>query len=229
MSLAPLPSVPVARVDSVLEVVSKGGGDQPNDEVFISTTMQLSTDIDAANEVTLILPMSSETGQQPLLRYVGGDIKTTSVTFDPVERSVYDQAVADALAALADGVTKREEKKLATAIGRAAKSFSQATLTVKPGQRQLRFFFTIAVDRVAEREYEFEVLGPLASFALQTGGSISVVTLLARNTTLVEAHGLQNPTDPGSELARQEADLGGRHAIGWLWTNDPLFTVRYRY
>jgi hypothetical protein len=229
MSLAPLPSVPVSRVDSVLEVVSKGGGDQPADEVFITTTMTLTADIDSTREVTLILPMSSEASQQPLLRYVGGDIQTTSVTFDPVERSAYDERVAKALAALADGVTKREQKELERAIAKAAKSFSQAVLVVPPGQRQLRFFFTIAADRVGEREYEFQVLGPLASFALAAGGSISVVALLARNTTLVEAHGLQNPSDPGSEIGRQEADLGGRRVLGWIWQYDPIFRVRYRY
>ncbi len=229
MSLAPLPNVPVARLDSVLEVVSKGVGDQAGDEVFISTTMQLAADIDAANEVMLILPMSSEASQQPILRYVGGDIQKTSITFDIVDRSAYDQAVAAALASLADGATKKEQKKLATAIGRSAKSFSQAVLTVKPGQRQLRFFFTIAADRVADREYEFQVLAPLASFALQAGGSISVIGLLPRSTTLVEAHGLQDPNNPGSEIPHQDADLGGRHAIGWLWQFDPLFRVRYRY
>ena len=46
--------VPVSRVDSVLEVVSKGGGDQPADEAFITTTMQLTADVVAANEVTSI-------------------------------------------------------------------------------------------------------------------------------------------------------------------------------
>src|SRR5687767_11008816 len=185
MSIAPLPSVPVSRVDSILEVVSKGGGDQPHDEVFITTTMQLTADIDATQEVTVILPMSSEASQQPLLRYVGGDIQTTSITFDPVERSAYDQRVANALAALSDRVTKKEAKELERAIAKAAKSFSQAILTVEPGQRHLRFFFTIAADRVGDREYEFQVLGPLASFALTAGGSISVVSVLARGTSLV--------------------------------------------
>ncbi len=61
------------------------------------------------------------------------------------------------------------------------------------------------------------------------GGSIGVVALLARNTTLVEAHGLQDPNNPGSELPRQEADLAGHRALGWIWQNDPLFKVRYRY
>lgn len=229
MSLAPLPNVPVSRVDSVLEVVSKGGGEQPADEVFITTTMQLTADIDAANEVTLILPMSAEATQQPLLRYVGGDIQTTSITFDTVDRSAYDERVAKALAALSDRVTKTEARELERAIAKAAKSFSQATLIVKPGQRQLRFFFTVAADRVREREYEFQVLAPLASFALAPGGSISVVTVMARATTLIVAQGLQDPTNPGSEIARQEADLGGRHVLGWLWQFDPLFRVRYRY
>jgi hypothetical protein len=213
----------------VIEIVAKGAGDQPADEVFVTTTMQLAADIDATTDVTLILPMSAEATQQPLLRYVGGDIQTTAVTFDAVDRSAYDQRVADALAALADGVTKKEEKELERAIADAAKSFSQATLTIKPGQRQLRFFFTVAADRVGEREYEFLLLGPLASFALAAGGSISVVTVMGRGTTLVEAHGLQDPANPGSEIARQEADLGGRHVLGWLWQFDPLFRVRYHY
>jgi hypothetical protein len=48
MSLAPLPTVPVSRGESVIEVVSKGAGDQPNDEVFITTTMMLATGIDSS-------------------------------------------------------------------------------------------------------------------------------------------------------------------------------------
>lgn len=229
MSIAPLPNVPVATVDSVIEVVSKGAGDQPNDEVFVTTTMRLAADVDPSGEVTLILPMSSEASQQPLLRYVGGDIQTTAVTFDQVDRSAYDQRVANALSALADGVTKKEAKELERAIAKAAKSFSQATLTVKPGQRQLRFFFTIAADRVGDREYEFQVLGPLASFVLTPGGSISVVALLARGTTLVSAIGLQDPNNPGSELPRTDCNAGARHISGWMWQYDPLFRVRYRY
>lgn len=143
--------------------------------------------------------------------------------------SHYDQKVADALAAIADGATKKEQQKLAAAIQRSARSFSQAVLVAKAGQRQLRFFFTIAANKVADREYEFRVLGPLASFVLNPGGSISVVALLARGTTLVSAVGLQDAANPGSELPKTECDAGARRIVGWMWQHDPLFTLRYRY
>ena len=229
MGLSPLINIPVVRQDSVIEVISQGDGTHEHDEVFISTTLVLGQDIDAFRDVTVLLPLATEVQQQPLLRYLGDDIQRQAFTFDPVERSVYDQKVADALAAIADGATKKEQKKLATAISRAAKSVSQAVLTVKPGQRRLRFFYTIAADRVGDREFEFQALGPLASFVLAPGGSISVVALLARGTTLVSAVGLQDPNNPGSELPKTECDAGARRVVGWMWQYDPLFRVRYRY
>lgn len=151
------------------------------------------------------------------------------MTFDPVERSEADQRVADALEALADGETKKESKELARAIGAAAKGWSQTVLTVEPGEHRLRFFYSIAADKVAEREYQFEVLGPLASFIVQTRATIGVVALLPTGTTMVEARAWQDPSNPGTELPRTDATLGGRMCFGWQWQNDPLFRVRYRY
>lgn len=231
MSLAPLLNVQVTSQDSILEVVSKGDGSHDHDEVFISTTLVLSQDIDPSTEVTVLLPMATDAQQQPLLRYVGDDIQQQAFTFDPVDRSVYDQKVADALAALGDGVTKKEEKALARAIANAANSFSQAVLTVKPGQRQLRFFYTLAAKKIEDRTFEFQVLGPLASFAIQTHGSISVIATLARKTALVEAIALQDPNNPGSQLQPSggPTKIADRDVVGWLWPNDPLFRVRYRY
>lgn len=230
MSLAPLTNVPITKLDSILEVVSKGDGSQERDEVLISSTMTLAGDLDPNSPATLILPLSGQGAQQPLLRYVNDDVRaTTAITFDPLDRSRADQRVADALAKLADGETKTEAKKLAAAIKAVAKGWSQAVLTVQPGQRQLRFFFSIAAQKTTEREYQFEVLGPLASFALQTRGSIGVVCLLPAGTTLVDAQALQDPNNPGSALPRTDAVLGGRPCFGWQWTNDPLFRVRYRY
>jgi len=163
MGLSPLIGVGVVRQDSVLEVVSKGDGTHSHDEVFISTTLVLAQDLDPTADVTILLPLASEAQQQPLLRYVGDDVQQHAITFDPIERAVSDQKVADALAAIADGATKKEQQKLAAAIQRSPRSFSQAVLVAKAGQRQLRFFFTIAANKVADREYEFRVLGPLAS------------------------------------------------------------------
>jgi len=227
-ALSPLINVPISRQDSVIDVVSKGDGSHEADEVFVTTTILLQQDLDPSQDVTLILPMGMEAAQKPLLRYLADDIQTNAFSFDPVDRSVYDQAVADALGGL-DTAQREAEQRLADAISQAAGSFSQAVLAVRPGQRQLRFFFTIAARRVEERTFEFQLLGPLASFVIQPGGSISVVAIQPQNTTLVEAIGLQDPTNPGSALGQTEADLGGRHCIGWFWRNDPLFRVRYRY
>ena len=228
MSLSPLVNVPVVRQDSVIEVVAKGDGTHPNDEVFISTSLTLGGDLDPGKEVTVLLPMATAAQQQPLMRWQDEDVSAQAVTFDPVERSDYDQAVADALKAVSEAEVK-EREQLAKAIAKAAKSFSQAVITVKPGQRQLRFFYSLAAARGEDGTYGFEVLGPLASFVLQPGGGIGVLALLAHNTTLVEAQALQNPGDPGSVIPYTEADLGGRHCLGWSYQYDPSFRVRYRY
>jgi hypothetical protein len=122
-----------------------------------------------------------------------------------------------------------EQRDLAVDIGRAAKSFSSTVVTVEPGQRRLRLFYGISAYRVGDREFEFSVIGPLPSFVIQAGGSIGVVAALPRNTTVVKAEGLFNPTDPNSVVPPSNAMLGGRPVWGWFWQNDPLFRIRYRY
>lgn len=228
MALSPLINAPITRQDSVIEVIRKGDGTQPHDEVFVSTSLTLAADLDT-QEVKLLLPLSSTTGSKPLMRYVE-DAVSESVTFDPVERSVYDQEVADALAALAED-EREKQAKLAKAIEKAAKGFGQAVLTVKPGQRELRFFYTVATQPTeVARQFELQVLAPLASFILQPGGSIGVTALLPRGTSLLEAVALQDPTNPGSALPNmQQSELAGRSCLGWLWQNDPMFRIRYSY
>jgi len=228
MALSPLINVQVVRQDTTIEVVPKGTGDQAQDEVFVTTTLTLAADIDPSKDVIVILPMATDTQQRPLLRWTEDDISTDAVTFDAVERSAYDQAVADALQDLQEG-EKKKQQKLAKAIADAAQGFSQAVLKIKPGQRQLRFFYTLAAPAKGNRQYGFQILGPLASFALQAGGGIGVVALLPHNTTLIDAVALQTPGDPNSVLPRTDADLGGRRAVGWTWQYDPQFTVTYQY
>ena len=229
MAFQTLTNIGVRNVDTTIDVVSKGDGSHAADEVIVTSTLQLLGDIDASGEAVLLLPLASEAQQQPLVRYSEDDITQSSYTFDPVDRSVYDQQVADRLAALADGASKKEQKALNAAIDRAADSLSQAVVRVKPGQRHLRLFYAVAADAVGGREFEFSVIGPLPSFAIQAGGSISVLATLARGTTLVNAVGLTDPNNPGSEIAKTECDAAGRKIIGWYWQNDPLFRVRYRY
>lgn len=228
MALSPLINAPVTRQDSIIEIIRKGDGTQPHDEVFVSTSLTLAADLDV-QEVKLLLPMSSTAGGKPLMRYVE-DAVTESVVFDPVDRSVYDQDVADALAALAEG-EREKQAKLAKAIAKAANGFGQAVLTVKPGQRELRFFYSVAaMPTDTPRQFEVQILAPLASFILQPGGSIGVTALVPRGASLVEAVAMQDPANPASVLPNmQQAELGGRTCLGWLWQNDPMFRIRYTY
>ena len=228
MALSPLINAPISRQDTVIEIVRKGDGTQPHDEVYVTPSLTLAADLDV-QEVTLLLPMSSSANHKPLLRYTE-DAVTEAVTFDPVERSVYDQAVADALAGLQED-ERDKQAKLAKAIGKAAQGVSQAVLTVKPGQRDLRFFYTVATAPAeTSGQFELQVLAPLASFILQPGGSIGVTALLPRGAALLEAVALQDPTNPSSALPNmQQTELGGRTCLGWLWQYDPMFRIRYSY
>ena len=230
MAFEPISNIPVRTVDTTIDVVSRGDGTHDHDDVFVTTQLQLLGDIDALQKATLILPLAAEVQQQPLLRYTNTAITGKQVfEFDEVQRSVYDEQVIDKLEALADGATKKEQRSLATAIGRAAKSLSATVVQIEPGQRSLRLFYAISADNVADREFEFSVIGPLPSFVIQAGGSIGVIAQLPRATALVSAVGLTDPTNPGSEIPKVEADLAYRHHIAWSWQNDPLFKVRYRY
>lgn len=230
MAFEDVVNLPVNRVDTVIDVISKGDGTHAQDEVFVTTSLGLSADVDAEEEAILILPLASEAQSKPIVRYTEDPITGPAVfELDEVERSVYDQQLVDRLEKMADGASKREQRDFAVAVGRAASSLSVTTVTVKPGQRELRLFYKIAAERVGEREFQFEVIGPLPSFVIQTGGSIGVIALLPRAATLVSAQGLTDPSNPGSEIAKVEADMARRHLIGWEWQNDPLFRVRYRY
>jgi hypothetical protein len=231
MAFQDLSNIPVNRVDTTIDVIAKGDGSHEQDEVFVTTTLGLTGDIDAEKEAVLILPLASEAQTKPIVRYTEDLITGPAVfEFDEVERSVYDQQLVDRLEKMADGASKREQRDFAVAVGRAASSLSVTTVTVKPGQRDLRLFYKIAADKVADREFQFDVIGPLPSFVIQTGGSIGVITLLPRATTVVSAQGLLDPNNPGSEIqTKVEAEMGYRRLVGWTWQNDPLFRVRYRY
>lgn len=231
MGFEALSNIPVRVVDTTIDIVSRGQGEQAQDDVYVTAQLELQADIAVGERATLILPLASEAQQQPILRYTGEPINGPQVfTFDQdVDRSVYDEQVIDKLEALANGASKREQRDLAVAIGRAAKSLSTAVITIEPGQRTLRLFYGIAADKVAEREFEFAVIGPLPSFVIQPGGSIGVMALLPRNVTVLKAEGLFNPADPNSLVPPTNAVLAGRQVWGWFWQNDPLFRIRYRY
>lgn len=225
-----LNNIPVNRVDTVVDVISKGDGTQEWDEVFVTASLGLTADIDSDEEAILILPLASEAQSKPIVRYTEDAITGPAVfELDDVERSVYDQELVDRLERMADGASKKEQRDFAVAVGRAAKSFSVTTVTVKPGQRELRLFYKIAADKVGDREFQFEIIGPLPSFVLQGGGSIGLISLLPRGTTVLSAKGLTDPSNEGSEIEKVEARLGYRQAVGWEWKTDPLFRVRYRY
>lgn len=227
----PIQNVPVQRVDTVIEVVPRGDGSQAADDVFVTTNLWLNADIDSAEEALLILPLASEAQQQPLVRYTGQPITGPAVfPFDPVDRSDLDDELIERLAAMANGASKKEQKAFATQVSRAAEAFSTTVLKVEPGQRQLRLFYSISADKVADREFEFKVIGPLPSFVIGTGGSIHVTALLDRRTSLVSAQAYTDPANPASQQVNVEnAPVAGRIVLGWTWQNDPAFQVRYRY
>ena len=230
MTFQDLSNIPVNRVDTTIDVIAKGDGTHDQDEVFVTTSLGLTSDLDSESEAILILPMAGEAQAKPIVRYTEDLITGPAVfEFDEVERSVYDQELVGRLEKMADGASKKEQRDFAVSVGRAASSLSVTTVTIKPGQRELRLFYKIAADKVADREFEFDVIGPLPSFVIQTGGSIGVIAALPRATTLVSAVGLTDPSNPGSEIAKAEADLGLRHLVGWQWQNDPLFRIRSRY
>lgn len=230
MAFDPVTNIPVRVVDTTIDVVSRGAGDQDYDDVFVTAQLELQGEIASGERAVLILPLASEAQQQPILRYTDQPIDGPQVfTFDPVERSAYDDEVIRSLETLADGASKREQRDLAVDIGRAANSFSSAVIAVEPGQRTLRLFYGIAADKVGDREFEFSVIGPLPSFVLQAGGSIGVIAMLPRSTTVIRAEGLFNPQDPSSIVPPSNAMLGGRPVWGWFWQYDPLFRIRYRY
>jgi len=230
MSFVDLTNVPIKQIDTVIDVISKGDGAHAADQVMVSSNLELTGDIDS-EEALLLMPLAGESQQRPIVRYTDEHVKDGVVfEFDDIERSVYDAELVDRLADLADGTSKKEQKEVATQLGRCADGLSAAVVRVKPGQRKLRTFYEIAAPRVEERTFEFSVVGPLPSFVISAGGSISLLGVLPRATTVQSAVGLTDPANPGSEISgKAESDVAGRKVIGWFWQSDPLFKVRYTY
>lgn len=231
MGFQTLQPVPVQRVDTVVELVRRGDGSHASDDVFVTTNLTLAADLDPNEEAVLILPLASPAQQQPLLRYTGSPINGKQVfAFDDVERSEFDDSVVERLAAIADGASKKEQAALAAAIKRSGASLSTTVLKVEPGQRDLRLFYSVSAPKVADREFEFTVIGPLPSFVIGAGGSIHLTALLPRGAAFVSGEAYVDPANPASQqLPVSPVDLSGRTALAWQWQNDPLFRVRYRY
>lgn len=137
MAFTELSNVPLRQIDTVIEVVRKGDGSHEADDVVVTSTLEITGDI-AAEEAVLLLPMASGAQFKPLVRYTTDNIKKASFEFDDADRSDLDEAVIKRLEAIGDGASKKEQRALATAISRAARSFSQAVIKVQPGQRQDR-------------------------------------------------------------------------------------------
>jgi hypothetical protein len=231
MAFQELTNIPIKQIDTLIDIVSKGDGSHERDEVAVTSSLKLVAPLDQERDALLILPMAGEAQQKPIVRYSDEHVKEGAVfNFDDIERSVYDEELVHRLEALADGTSKKEQKAVATQIAKCADGLSAAVVRVKPGETILRLFYEIAATKVEDRVFEFGVIGPLPSFVIQAGGSIGMVAALPRAASAVSAVALSEPANPGSEIGTKvEADLGGRHLIGWTWQNDPLFRIRYRY
>jgi|GEM_PF-3531281 len=231
MAFEQLTNIPISRIDTVIEVLRKGDGNHEADQVMVTSNLELAADIDASGEALLLLPLASAAQQQPIVRYSDEHVKDGAVfAFDQIERSVYDQELVDRLSDLANGTSKKEQKEVATQLERCADGLSAAVVRVKPGQRFLRIFYEIAATKVDDRTFELSVIGPLPSFVIQAGGSISLIAILPRATSTVNAVALREPTNEGSAIeGKVEYEVGSRPVLGWFWQNDPLFRIRYRY
>lgn len=227
LAMSPFTDAPITRQDTVIEVVGRGTGGQPHDEVFVTTSITLAADI-ATEEIRLILPMSAEAAQKPLMRVVDSPI-TDAVQFDALERPEVIKELQDALSNLQQAEQAASQAVL-DAVEKNAQGMGGAVLPIRPGQRDLRFFFSVAAPLGPDGSYSLQMLGPLASFVLQPGGSISVIGLLPRGARLVEANALQVTGDPGTALPESgRGEIAGRTTIGWLWQYDPSFTLRWTY
>ena len=136
MAFEELHSIPVSKVDTTIDIVGKGDGGHERDEVLVTSSVTLVSDL-GSESVTLLLPLASDAQQKPVVRYTDEPLTGPAVfEFDEVERSEYDEQLVERLGRLADGSSKREQRDVAVSIGRCASSISAAVLQVKPGQRE---------------------------------------------------------------------------------------------
>lgn len=231
MTLSPLSNLPIKHQDSLIEFVHR----DDFDEAFVTTTLELARPLtDEEDGVTLILPMSQDALQRPILRYVGDDVDAAAdtMTFDSdVERSEADQQVVDALSDL-EGLSAElaeARQRLQQALKETAGTMSTTTLRAKPGQTRLRFFTTVKVPRGDDGIHVFETLAPLSTFVIQNGGEIRVIAALPAGATKIEATALQDKEQPNTNIAVAEATIANRVVLGWSWRTDPFFRITYRY
>ena len=101
MAFKDVVNVPITKINTVIEVISKGDGSHERDQVMVSSNLTLAADIDSAEEATLLLPMASQAQQQPIVRYTDEHVKDGVVfRFDPIDRSLNDQELIERLEAL---------------------------------------------------------------------------------------------------------------------------------
>ena len=83
MAFKDVVNVPITKIDTVIEVISKGDGSHERDQVMVSSNLTLAADIDSAEEATLLLPMASEAQQQPIVRYTDEHVRRGRLQIRP--------------------------------------------------------------------------------------------------------------------------------------------------
>jgi hypothetical protein len=112
-----------------------------------------------------------------------------------------------------------------------------APVVFKKGTQVLTFEYELALYPNEDNTFNFALWAPMPTFNVVPGGKVVTTIQLPGNepfgATILESEGYI-PDSKGNPTAQKvgkafDQNYGLRRVICWVWQNDPLFKVRYKY
>jgi hypothetical protein len=111
-----------------------------------------------------------------------------------------------------------------------------APVVFKQGTSVLTFEYELALYPNHEQVFDLSLWAPMPTFNVVPGGKVVTMIELPGshfNTQVLEAEGYlpDGEGNPTSQTVSKvlNNDFGLRQIVSWVWQNDPLFKVRYKY
>ncbi|MCL5291682.1 MAG: hypothetical protein M1548_04010 [Actinobacteria bacterium] len=229
MSMLFLPSKPVSIIwqSTVVDIGPTARYGQKSDVASINTDICLNNPEASDLALPLTFLTSDEKENQPpdpTVRIKKEVRNLSAVEIDEAAAKSLEDTAAQL--AQANGQNPDEARAYIRGAIERAKRYHKTFVTLKPGQKLvIRTSQRHRIKPDAAGVIEFSTVAPMPQYLLQTGGSVHVAVLLPR-----PVDGL-NPqlVDSTQGFNRQEASINGRFTISWLWQNDPVLMVKYKY
>jgi hypothetical protein len=236
LTAVPLPDRPLTILwqSTVIDVEPGTRYAHAHDTAEIATTLAVAND--TGQDLTFPLILASTDQEEPTIDHVRVRLAHEQPTLSPVDHDAEWDALAAAITA--QGLSRGHDEERTTTFvaslrGQIRRAYKSEPMTVVAGgQCFIRSYLRKLIYPGDGGVFTFRGLFPLPLFAVQEGGSISVIVNAPRATQRFDVDLVDWTRNYWPQAFGKDPGLprvAGRHAVSWLWGNDPELTLSYAY